>query len=103
MAKMTARQQRFYDEYLIDLNATQAAIRAGHSKKSTRQAGAENLSKPVLEMHIRSRRNHNIRDSPRKPEPKTYIIPVSDARRAFVVQMHPIAFKCIHLHLAVCK
>lgn len=31
MAKLTAKQQRFCDEYLIDLNATQAAIRAGYS------------------------------------------------------------------------
>ena len=33
MARMTAKQKRFCDEYLIDLNATQAAIRAGYSKK----------------------------------------------------------------------
>lgn len=33
MVKMTAKQQRFCDEYLIDLNATQAAIRAGYSEK----------------------------------------------------------------------
>ena len=33
MAKMTAKQMRFCDEYLIDLNATQAAIRAGYSEK----------------------------------------------------------------------
>lgn len=33
MAKLTAKQQRFVDEYLIDLNATQAAIRAGYSEK----------------------------------------------------------------------
>ena len=33
MAKLTAKQQRFVDEYLIDLNATQAAIRAGYSPK----------------------------------------------------------------------
>ena len=33
VAKLTAKQQRFCDEYLIDLNATQAAIRAGYSKK----------------------------------------------------------------------
>ena len=33
MAKMTPKQQRFCDEYLIDLNATQAAIRAGYSEK----------------------------------------------------------------------
>lgn len=37
MAKLTAKQQRFCDEYLIDLNATQAAIRAGYkaNKKNT--------------------------------------------------------------------
>ena len=33
MAKLTAKQQRFVDEYLIDLNATQAAIRAGYTPK----------------------------------------------------------------------
>lgn len=33
MAKMTERQKRFCDEYLIDLNATQAAVRAGYSEK----------------------------------------------------------------------
>ena len=31
--RMTAKQKRFCDEYLIDLNATQAAIRAGYSKQ----------------------------------------------------------------------
>lgn len=45
---MNDRQQRFVDEYLIDLNATQAAIRAGYSEKSARQVGAENLSKPYI-------------------------------------------------------
>ena len=45
---LTPKQQRFVDEYLIDLNATQAAIRAGYSKNSARQIGQENLSKPVV-------------------------------------------------------
>lgn len=48
MAKLTPKQQRFVDEYLIDLNATQAAIRAGYSPKTAQQIGAENLSKPVI-------------------------------------------------------
>jgi len=48
MTKLTDRQQAFIAEYLIDLNATQAAIRAGYSEKTARQAGAENLSKPVI-------------------------------------------------------
>lgn len=39
MAELTAKQQRFYDEYLIDLNATQAAIRAGYSKKTAYSQG----------------------------------------------------------------
>ncbi len=45
---LTPKQQRFVEEYLIDLNATQAAIRAGYSRNSARQIGVENLSKPVI-------------------------------------------------------
>lgn len=55
MANMTAKQQRFCDEYLIDLNATQAAIRAGYSKKTARQMATENLSKPVIKAYIDKR------------------------------------------------
>ncbi len=47
-AKLTARQERFILEYLVDINATQAAIRAGYSRNSARQIGQENLSKPVV-------------------------------------------------------
>ena len=45
---LTAKQQRFVDEYLIDLNATQAAIRAGYSEKTAYSIGNENLSKPEI-------------------------------------------------------
>lgn len=55
MAKLTAKQQRFCDEYLIDLNATQAAIRAGYSKKTARVIGQENLLKPALKAYIQQR------------------------------------------------
>ena len=55
MVKMTARQQRFCDEYLIDLNATQAAIRAGYSQKTARQIGQENLTKPAIAEYIEKR------------------------------------------------
>jgi phage terminase small subunit len=48
MPKLTPRQLRFVDEYLLDLNATKAAARAGYSSRTARQAGAENLSKPVI-------------------------------------------------------
>lgn len=55
MGKMTPKQRRFCDEYLIDLNATQAAIRAGYSKRSAKQIGEENLSKHDLKKYIDSR------------------------------------------------
>jgi phage terminase small subunit len=45
---LTDKQARFVEEYLVDLNATQAAIRAGYSKKTARQIGEENLSKPDI-------------------------------------------------------
>ena len=48
MNKLTAKQDRFVAEYLIDLNATQAAIRAGYSEKTARFIGAENLTKPNI-------------------------------------------------------
>lgn len=42
---LTPKQARFVEEYLIDLNATQAAIRAGYSKKTAGQIGDQNLKK----------------------------------------------------------
>jgi len=52
MAKLTPKQERFIKEYLIDLNATQAAIRAGYSKKTAESIGYENLRKPQIEQAI---------------------------------------------------
>lgn len=45
---LTPKQQRFVEEYLIDLNATQAAIRAGYSEKTAYAVGHENLKKPEI-------------------------------------------------------
>lgn len=45
---LSDKQQRFVDEYLIDLNATQAAIRAGYSERSAKEIGCENLTKPNI-------------------------------------------------------
>jgi phage terminase small subunit len=45
---LNQRQRRFVAEYLIDLNATQAAIRAGYSEKTARSVGSENLTKPDI-------------------------------------------------------
>jgi phage terminase small subunit len=55
MAKMTAKQKRFCDEYLIDLNATQAAIRAGYSEKTAGVIATENLQKPIIQNYISER------------------------------------------------
>ena len=49
---MTPKQKRFCDEYLIDCNATQAAIRAGYSEKTAKVIGAENLTKPDIRAYI---------------------------------------------------
>ncbi|MGD2065871.1 MAG: terminase small subunit [Candidatus Bathyarchaeota archaeon] len=52
MANLTAKQKKFCEEYLIDLNATQAAIRAGYSKNTAEVIGHENLRKPNIDKYI---------------------------------------------------
>ena len=52
MNTLTPRQQKFCDEYLISGNATEAAIKAGYSRKTAKQTGSENLSKPDLRAYI---------------------------------------------------
>jgi phage terminase small subunit len=50
--KLTVRQEVFCREYLVDLNATKAAIRAGYSKRSARSVGSENMTKPDIAARI---------------------------------------------------
>lgn len=50
--RLTPKQQQFVREYLIDFNATQAAIRAGYSPKTAQVIGAENLKKPMVAAEI---------------------------------------------------
>jgi phage terminase small subunit len=50
--KLTDKQKRFCEEYLIDFNATQAAIRAGYSKTSAYAIGHENLKKHDIQNTI---------------------------------------------------
>ena len=52
---MTEKQKRFCDEYLMDGNATQAAIRAGYSKRTAVDIGHENLTKPNIKKYIDER------------------------------------------------
>jgi phage terminase small subunit len=46
--RLTARQERFVEEFLVDLNGTQAAMRAGYSTKTARSIAQENLTKPAI-------------------------------------------------------
>ena len=55
MRKLNQKQSRFVDEYLIDLNATQAAIRAGYSKKTAGQIGEKLLKKAEIQNIISER------------------------------------------------
>lgn len=53
---LTPKQQRFVEEYLVDLNGAQAAIRAGYSPDTARQMATENLSKPYIQLAIAEER-----------------------------------------------
>ena len=68
MGRLTAKQQRFVEEYLVDLNATQAATRAGYASKTARQQGARLLSNVNIQLAVaeaqadRSRRTQITQD-----------------------------------------
>ena len=52
---LTPKQQRFVEEYLIDLNGTQAAIRAGYSEDTAYSIASENLRKPDIRAYLQKR------------------------------------------------
>ncbi len=54
---LTARQQKFCDEYLISGNATQSAIKAGYSEKTANRMASENLTKPDIKKYIEEHMN----------------------------------------------
>lgn len=60
---MTDKQKRFAEEYLVDLNATRAAIRAGYSKKTAQRIGSENLSKPLIREYIEQKLGEMSKDA----------------------------------------
>lgn len=51
---LTPKQRQFVLQYLLDLNASQAAIRAGYSSKTARSIGQENLTKPDIQEAIQT-------------------------------------------------
>lgn len=57
VARLTAKQKKFVNEYLIDLNGTQAAIRAGYSKKTADRIASENLRKLEVQNYLQKRQS----------------------------------------------
>lgn len=90
---LTDKQRRFVDEYLIDLNATQAAIRAGYSEKTARAIACENLTKPDIEAAIaeamkeRQTRTHIDQDRVLQELAR---IAFFDARKLFTPDGYPL-------------
>ena len=66
MQKLTVKQRKFVEAYIVSSNATQAAIEAGYSKKTAYQSGSENLKKPqimkALEKRTKQLQNEKIVD-----------------------------------------
>ncbi len=61
--RLRPRQRRFVEEYLVDLNGTQAAIRAGYSEKTAAVIARENLRKPLIEMAIHEELDRRTKES----------------------------------------
>ena len=64
MGKLTGKQQRFCKEYVIDFNASRAAIAAGYSKNTAGETGYENLNKPQIKAEIKrlqAKTNENLK------------------------------------------
>lgn len=87
---MTPKQKRFCEEYLIDCNATQAAIRAGYSKKTAKAIGQENLTKPIIKTYIDEKltkiSNKNIADATEVMEYLTSVLRGQSVSEIVVVE-----------------
>jgi Phage terminase, small subunit len=59
--KLTEKQKRFCEEYLVDLNATKAAIRAGYSQKTAEQIGYKLVQKSSVLEYLRELRENQSR------------------------------------------
>lgn len=99
MAKLTEKQKRFCDEYLIDLNATQAAIRAGYSPRTAEQAASRLLSFVKVqdeiskEMAERSKRTGINQDRVLMEIAKMAFVNIGDVIDLDTAQVKPTATK----------
>ena len=57
--ELTLKQKKFCDYYMASGNATESAIKAGYSKKTAKQIGMENLTKPYLQEYLKEH-SHKI-------------------------------------------
>lgn len=76
--KLTVKQKRFCEEYIVDCNATQAAIRAGYSKKTAYSIGEQNLKKLEIKTYIdemlENVKSNNIADATEVMEYLTSVV-----------------------------
>lgn len=94
---LTAKQEKFVDEYLVDLNATQAAIRAGYSPGTARQMGAENLSKPDIQLAVsEARKRQQARTEITADRVLQEIVSVALADARELVEVRTGCCRCCH-------
>lgn len=88
--KLTVKQKAFADYYIQLGNATEAAIKAGYNKKTARQVGSENLSKPYIKNYIDERleqiSSDRIADAQEVMEYLTKIMRGQDVEEVIVVE-----------------
>lgn len=96
MTKLTDKQKRFIDEYLIDFNATRAAIKVGYSKKTASVIGSENLAKPYIADEISRRIEEQAMSS------KEVLTRLADMARGDIADLMDITTSGFTLNL-MCK
>lgn len=102
MAKLTPKQERFVEEYLIDLNATQAAIRAGYSPNTAKDIGCENLVKPNIracidkEMAERSKRTGINKDRVIRELARLAFVNANDVIATLKVELQEMIQQLLH-------
>jgi phage terminase small subunit len=106
MNKLTAKQEAFVREYLVDLNATQAAIRAGYKQANAHQTGYENLRKPEIVSAIQTSMDNRAKEVGLSAEKvlKDIDLVKADAMRSFLdkdgneaMNNHAAALKALEL------
>ena len=91
---LTPKESRFVDEYLVDLNATQAAIRAGYSERTARQIASENLSKPHIQAGIAQAR--------KQQQERTHITADAMLQQAWLIATADVR-ELVEMKVACCR